>query len=165
MGNQILVSLLLVIFIGVLSGFLIFNYPPASIFMGDAGSLFLGYIMSVLSIKATFYVEHNLSIIPIVTPLLILAVPIYDTLSVIIIRIKNRKHIFCGDRNHFSHRLLNLGMSVKEAVLFIYLVTLALGVSAIALKGASFTSQIILLFQAIGLLAIIYLLEKVNNKK
>ena len=163
-GGQILVSLLLVIFIGSLLGFLRYNYPPASVFMGDAGSLFTGYLMSVLIILSTFYSNGTLSLIPFVAPLLILAVPIYDTFSVICIRIKNKKSIFTGDKNHFSHRLLQLGMSQKEAVLFIYLIALCLGIAALTLTRTDLKSQFILLLQSGGLLTIIYLLERIKNQ-
>ena len=163
-GGQILVCLLLVIFIGSLLGFLRYNYPPAKLFMGDAGSLFTGYIMSVLIIMSTFYSNGDISLIPFVAPVLILAVPIYDTLSVICIRIKNRKSIFTGDKNHFSHRLLKLGMSQKQAVLFIYLVSLCLGMAALTLTSTNLKSQFILLLQSCGLLTIIYLLERVKSQ-
>jgi UDP-GlcNAc:undecaprenyl-phosphate/decaprenyl-phosphate GlcNAc-1-phosphate transferase len=159
-GQQILVSLLLVFFIGALAGFLRFNYQPASIFMGDAGSLFIGYVLSVLTIMSTFHYSKEISIIPIAAPLLIFAVPIYDTVSVMGIRLKNGKSLFSGDKNHFSHRLLRLGMSQRGTVLFIYLVSLCLGISALALSNANVVGQYVLLFHSVGLLLIIYLLER-----
>jgi UDP-GlcNAc:undecaprenyl-phosphate GlcNAc-1-phosphate transferase len=164
-GKQILVSLLLIIFIGAVGGFLRFNYHPAKIFMGDAGSLFIGYIIAVITMMSTFYYQPEPSIVPFVSPLLILAVPFYDTFSVICIRIKNGKSIFSGDKNHFSHRLLRLGMSQKQTVLFIYLVSLCLGIAALVLKSSDVRGQVILLFQALGLLAIIYLLERLQHKE
>ncbi len=163
-GGQILVSLLLVIFIGSLLGFLRYNYPPGTIFMGDAGSLFIGYLMSVLIIMSTFYSNGSISLIPFAAPLLILAVPIYDTISVICIRIKNKKSVFTGDKNHFSHRLLKLGMSQKETVLFIYLVAMCLGMAALTLVQTDLKKQLILLVQSAGLLTIIYLFERVKNR-
>ncbi|MBU1864324.1 MAG: undecaprenyl/decaprenyl-phosphate alpha-N-acetylglucosaminyl 1-phosphate transferase [Candidatus Omnitrophica bacterium] len=163
-GQQLLVSLLLTILIGSLLGFLRYNYPPAKIFMGDAGSLFIGYILSVLTIMSTFYYDTSLSVIPFISPLLIFAVPIYDTLSVVIIRMRNNKSIFTGDKNHFSHRLLRLGMSTKETILVIYLVSLCLGISALTLSNTDLKSQIIVLIQSAGILSIIYLLERVKNK-
>ena len=164
-GGQILVSLLLIIFVGSILGFLKYNYNPASIFMGDAGSLFIGYLMGVLSIISTFYYNGAPSIVPIASPLLILAVPIYDTLSVILIRVKSKKSIFTGDKNHFSHRLLCIGMSQKETVLFIYLIALCLGIAALTLNNSDLKSQIIILVQAGGLLSIIYLLETIKSNK
>ena len=164
-GGQILVALLLIIFIGSLCGYLVFNYPPAKIFMGDAGSLFIGYFISVLTIKSTFYFDKDLSLVPFATPLVILAVPIYDTVSVIIIRLKNKKPIFAGDKNHFSHRLLRAGMSNRQAVNFIYLVAICLGIAALAMKSGDLQSQVILLIQAGGLLTMIYLMERIKINK
>lgn len=164
-GGNYLICLLLVIFAGSVCGFLRYNYNPAKIFMGDAGSLFIGYMISVLMIMTTFHVDQNVSLVPIAAPLLILAVPIYDTVSVICIRIKRKKSIFSGDKNHFSHRLLRLGMSQRGAVLFIYLVSLCLGIAALTLVNTDIKNQIILLFQALGLLMIIHLLEKERKEE
>ncbi len=164
-GGQILVSALILIFIGSVSGFLIYNFPPAKLFMGDAGSLFIGFFISVLAVKSTFYTAGNISMVPVVAPILILAVPIYDTISVICIRLKNGKNIFCGDKNHFSHRLIELGMTPKEALIFIYMVSVFFALGAIALMGASIVAQIIILLQGLGILILIYLLERLSGKK
>lgn len=159
-SGQILVSLLLVCVVGNLCGYLFFNYPPAKVFMGDAGSLVIGFFVSVLTIKSTFYYSEGISLVPMAAPLLIFAVPIYDTLSVIIIRIRNHKPIYTGDKNHFSHRLLRSGMSVRGALLFIYLIALGLGIAALVMKTSEWQGQVILVVQAVIFISIIYLMER-----
>lgn len=153
------VSAMLSAFIGALAGFLWFNFPPASIFMGDCGSMFIGYIVSVVTILGTYYKPSNPTLFPVVIPLLILAVPLFDVLSVIFIRILYKKSIFHPDKNHFSHRLVNLGMNVKTAVLFLYLVTFCVGVSSILLPQLSFLGVVIVFLQALGIMIVIAILE------
>jgi len=164
-GGQILISMLLLIFMGALLGFLRFNYPPASIFMGDCGSLFIGFMMSALIIMSTFYYESQMSLVPLAAPLMILSVPIYDTLSVIIIRIRNKQSLFVGDKNHFSHRLLKVGMTHREAVSFIYLVGLCTGMGALSLTSSDIFAQVVLSSQTILLVMLLHILKmvKTNN--
>ena len=109
---------------GALCGFLLYNLPPASIFMGDAGGLFLGFITSALSVYlsqicGSTNIETQLQW----APLLILAVPIYDFVSVNYLRIRSGQPPWVGDKNHISHRLVRLGLSRKNAVLAIYALT------------------------------------------
>ena len=162
-GGQLFVGTLLAIFIGVNLGFLVYNFPPASIFMGDSGSMFIGYMLAVLTIMNTYYTEGTSTIMPVVMPFLILIVPIYDTLSVIYIRWKRGVSIFTADRNHFSHRLVSLGMRKVQAVSFIYLVTACVGMGALLLKDLAFAGGAVILIQAIVVIAIIALLENVGK--
>ncbi|MBU4305513.1 MAG: undecaprenyl/decaprenyl-phosphate alpha-N-acetylglucosaminyl 1-phosphate transferase [Candidatus Omnitrophica bacterium] len=158
------VATILACFAGVLLGFLFFNFPPARMFMGDAGSLFIGYTLSLLTILNTFYTpDASLTPAPIIMPVLILLVPIFDTLSVICIRIRNKVSIFTPDKNHFSHRLVNRGMSAKQAVLFIYLVSFCLGLGAFLLTYLDKKGCMIVLLQAACILAIIVLLERESH--
>ncbi len=161
--GQFFVASILVCFIGTLLGFLKYNFPPASVFMGDAGSLFIGYTLSILTIVNTFYRESNPTPAPVIMPLLIMAVPIFDTCSVIYIRLKNKTSIFTADKNHFSHRLLNLGMSKRQALLFIYLVNFCIGLGALLLASLNLKGCLIILLQAVCIIAIIVLLEKVRK--
>ena len=169
LGGQVLIAMLLVVFIGAVLGFLRYNYSPASIFMGDSGSLFIGFFMSTVTIMSTFYYDNGASIVPIVAPLMVLSVPIYDTLSVIAIRLKNRQSLFVGDKNHFSHRLLRIGMTTREAVTYIYVVGLSTGIGALSLFHAPLFSQYALLIQTILLIMLLHHLKNVkhknNNKK
>lgn len=162
-NNQFFVSTILVAFLGVLLGFLKYNFPPAQIFMGDAGSLFIGFILSLLTILNTYYTNANPTIAPVIMPLLILAIPIFDTFSVICIRLRNKVSIFTADKNHFSHRLLGLGMSKKEAVLFIYLANFCIGLGALLLNSLDIKGCLIVFLQAVCMLTLIVLLEKIKK--
>lgn len=154
--------------LGATLGFLVFNTHPASIFMGDAGSLLLGYLISVLTIIFTFYQstsEHPQYVL--FVPLVVVAVPLFDTIGVILIRIKRGQSIFKADMNHLAHRLINLGMSVRESVFTIYLLTLGTGLPAVLLyfikKDYSLPSGLIVLFQVALLLIVITLLERAGR--
>ena len=112
------------------AGFLVYNFPPASIFMGDAGGLFLGFVAGGLS--AQLSQEHSGDLFAL-APLLVLAVPAYDLSSVVLIRLCRHLPPWQGDHNHLSHRLVRLGLSRRGAVLVIYALTLA---AALATLGA-----------------------------
>src|SRR3989338_4015682 len=120
--HHALLSLLLLIPIGCLSGFLPYNFPKAKIFLGDTGSLFIGFSLATFSIWLFEYLIHlNTSQWPIITGLLFLFfIPLCDTLTVIIIRVKNHKPIYVGDTNHLSHQLVRMGFASTEAVLILY---------------------------------------------
>jgi len=166
LGGQLFITAYLVALAGAIVGFLLYNFYPSSIFMGDAGSLFIGYNLAALSILATFISTSGQawSDWAIIMPVIIMAVPMFDTISVIIIRIKNHKPIFVGDKNHFSHRLVALGMSQREAVLTIYLVTLCTGVGALLLSDIEHISgAFLILLQTITVFWLITLLEHVKS--
>lgn len=164
-NQQYFVSLLLITFIGSIGGFLYFNFYPAKIFMGDAGSMVIGFIMATGTLLGTYYYPGLPTIFAVAMPLIILAVPIYDTISVIVIRIKTHKPIYQGDRNHFSHRLVNFGMSKPGAVILICLVTFATGISALLLQMVVWQGVLIILLQVLVFLAIIAILEYSGEKK
>lgn len=163
--RQFFISSMLSILAGAILGFLVFNFNPAKIFMGDAGSMFLGYIIAALTVAATFYQKIVPTHFSVIMPLLILAVPLYDTISVVVIRIKNRKPVYVGDRNHFSHRLTMLGMSHKGAVLFIYLVSFAAGVPALFLPFVGLTGAALILLQTLSIVSIVAFLEYYSRTK
>ncbi|MFC1667856.1 MraY family glycosyltransferase [Chlamydiota bacterium] len=164
-NHQYFVSLFLAAYVGSILGFLIYNFSPASIYMGDAGSMVIGFFMGVLTILGTYYYPEFPTVFPIAMPLVILSVPFYDVISVILIRSKNRKPIYIGDRNHFSHRLVRLGMTEQGAVLLIYILTFATGISSLLLQMVEFHGVIIILFQVVLFLFIIGLLEYYGKKK
>ncbi len=168
MAGQLFIGLFLVAFMGVLLGFLRYNFPPASIFMGDAGSLFIGFILSILTIMGTFYIKGSATLYPVLMPVIILGLPIYDTMSVIVIRTKNRESIFKPDKNHFSHRLLRLGMTHRGTALFIYLVTFCVAINAILLPRLEQIGVLLTAIQTVCILSIISFLEyygKLNTDK
>ena len=135
--GEFFISLLLLAFIGSLLGFLFYNYNPASVFLGDCGSLFIGYVIASLTLLERYVSHASSTLFPVLMPVLVLAVPIMDTATVILIRLREGRPIYVGDRRHLSHRLVALGFSPRTAVLFIYLVTLSLGLGAVNLSNAT----------------------------
>ncbi|MCK4249145.1 MAG: undecaprenyl/decaprenyl-phosphate alpha-N-acetylglucosaminyl 1-phosphate transferase [Candidatus Omnitrophica bacterium] len=162
--GQVLVSVMLSLFAGSLLGFLVYNFYPATIFMGDSGSMFIGYILSILTIMSTYYTSGSPTLMPVFMPLLILSVPIFDTLSVIYIRLRSGKSIFCGDENHFSHRLVRMGMSRRGAVCLIYLLTFCLGSGALLLRSLNIKGALVIILQALSVLTIMLILEQASVK-
>ena len=164
--GQVFVSAWLCLLLGALLGFLPYNFPPASSFMGDAGSLVIGFLLGVLTCLTT-YVRPGQTyyLYGIFTPLVLMAVPLYDMVSVILLRIRERASPLVGDRRHFSHRLLRRGMSTRTVVLTIYLCTLATAMAASLLAHVADNIGAILAFgQTIATLLIIALLENADVK-
>ena len=122
--------------LGACVGFLLWNFPPAKIFLGDAGSLFIGFWLACLTVSFTFYREKDL-LYTYGVPVAGLAVPLFDTVSVMCIRLKNGRPLFEGDTNHLAHRLAALGMSKRLAVLTIYVLALAAGTASVLLYHVS----------------------------
>lgn len=145
--GQYFSALLFLTLAGSMLGFLRYNFHPSSIFMGDAGSLFIGYMLAALTVSNSYVTTRSVSQLPVVVPVLVLGVPLFDTLSVMIIRFREKRPLFVGDKCHFSHRLRDLGMSVRQTVIFIYLVTLCVGVSAILIPQLSLLQSVIVLIQ------------------
>lgn len=166
--GQYFVGAMLVVLAGALAGFLLYNRPPARVFLGDAGSYLLGYMLAVLSVVFTF-TEAPRPLIPIALPLLIFAIPIYDSASVVLIRLRERRNPFEADRRHFSHRLVALGMSEREAVFTIHLLTLALGLSATLLhvfqNSMPVTGPLLVLAQVLAILGVIVMLERSGARR
>jgi len=144
-------------------GFLPWNFKPARVFMGDAGALTLGFLIATLSVSMTFY-NYGSTMLPLLAPVLVLAIPIFDTASVFWIRAREGRSIFSGDRKHFSHRLVDLGMSERTAVVTIWLAAAAIGLGATLLKDLSWTGGAVLLAQASGVFAIIVLMERAGKR-
>lgn len=165
-GNgQLFISTLLACFLGSIFGFLRYNFPSAKIFLGECGSSFIGYFLGCLAIMGTYYqYKPEQSFLPVLSPLLIFSLPFFDTISVIYIRIRNKKPIFEGDKNHLSHRLVRLGMTPSQAVIFCYLLTLACGIGALILKRMTTIGGIIVFFQTILILLCVAILESTGRK-
>ena len=130
-GNQPLIGLLLLTLAAAIGGFLRYNLPPARVFMGSAGSMFIGYILSITTILATFTINNACTNYVIALPIVILSIPLYDTLSVIFLRSIKKVSITKGDLNHLVHRLMRAGFSQKKAVFLIYLMSFAIGILGI----------------------------------
>lgn len=157
--EQFFVSAMLAAFTGAVVGFLFFNLHPASIFMGDAGSLFLGYMFAVLTVLGTYYRPANPTTFPIVVPLVVLAIPLYEMATVTAIRLNKGLSPFKASKHHFSFRMRGLGLGVRGAVGFIYLVTAATGVAALLLPQLDTVGALLDLLLVALVLTIVALLE------
>ncbi|MBI3098701.1 MAG: undecaprenyl/decaprenyl-phosphate alpha-N-acetylglucosaminyl 1-phosphate transferase [Planctomycetes bacterium] len=143
---------------GAAAGFLCWNFPPARCFMGDSGSLFLGYWLAALTVLFTFYQERY-ALYSIAVPIVVLAVPIFDTLAVIWLRFRQGAPILVGDRQHLSHRLTALGMSPRRAILTVYLLTAATGIAGLTLYNTNTFGAVGVFGQTVLVLVVLFLLE------
>jgi UDP-GlcNAc:undecaprenyl-phosphate GlcNAc-1-phosphate transferase len=135
-SGQYLVGALSAAVLGACLGFLFYNFNPASIFMGDSGSLFLGFILAAIGIKLRF--PDNVTFVTWMIPPLVLGIPLFDTALVIISRVRRGLNpLTTPGKDHVSHRLVAMDMTQREAVLTLYLVAGALGVIAIFVTQAS----------------------------
>ncbi len=158
------VALPLVLLAGSLLGFLAWNRPPASIFMGDCGSNLIGFLLATLTVTGTFY-ERSGSRHVMLAPLCVMAVPLYDFCTVIFIRLMQGRSPFHGDKSHFSHRLVELGLHPVYAVLTIHLTTAMTGLGALLLyKVADWTGAAIVVALIFCVLSVIAILETVGRR-
>lgn len=140
------VGILALIFTGVCVGFLVFNFKPASIFLGESGSLFLGFFLGILAV---------ISGGKIATTLLVMAVPILDIVRVMIVRKLRQQKISQGDREHLHYRLLDVGFSEKNAVLMLYSVALVFGVTTLFLPSYGKVCALVVLLCGMVLVSIL----------
>ncbi len=148
MEGHVAVAILAIILAASVFGFLPFNFNPAKIFMGDTGSMFLGFTLSVLAVVG---LTKSATIISIFIPVVILGIPIFDTMFAIIRRFLNGTPIFQADKEHLHHQLLNMGLTHRQTVLTIYAVNLCLGSSAVLMSLMAPPQAVIIL---VGLTAI-----------
>jgi UDP-GlcNAc:undecaprenyl-phosphate/decaprenyl-phosphate GlcNAc-1-phosphate transferase len=163
-----LVAGLMLVLIGSLTGFLCHNWHPARIFMGDTGSYFIGLLMSCGTLLGTYYDKAGSpgSRHVLLAPICILAVPLYDFCSVILIRTFQGRSPFHADKSHFSHRLVELGLRPRNAVLTVHLATLTTGLAALLLYRVSDWSGAFLVVALVTCtLAIVAILETVGRTK
>ncbi len=132
-----------------IGGFFVLNFPKAKIFMGDAGSNVIGFVIACIAVSGQYVAVSRLTRLPVIAPILILSVPIYDTFSVMIIRKIKGYSIFRADTNHISHRLTRMGLSHKNSVLIIFLVGIISGLSGFILKDLYLYSALVVLGQII----------------
>ncbi len=152
--GQVLAAYFSVVLIGANLGFLYHNFYPAKIYMGDTGSNFLGFMIAVISMLGLF---KNIAIFSFIIPIVILAVPIFDTLFAIIRRASNNQRIMAPDNKHIHYQLLNIGLSHRQSVLVMYGFSLVFGLLAIlSTKASIITTVIVTLFT----LMLIYLLAE-----
>ncbi len=154
--SPMIAILMITSLIGALVGFLPFNFSPAKTFIGDTGSNFLGYILSIVSI---FGVAKTYTAVVIALPMLVLGLPIFDVVWAIIRRIikgKSIKAIFQADKGHLHHRLIAKGFSQKQAVLVMYAMSAALGLFAIILLESGIWKALSFLLMVIAALFLGY---------
>ncbi len=128
--DQPMVGLFLIAFLGSIAGFFPWNFKSARIFLGDNGSLFIGYMLAAFTLLCK-YSSPSVSYVTVFIPVLVFGVPIYDAASVIIVRLWRGIAPWKGDRNHFAHRLVKMGMSDKAAVVFSYFIATTTGFVAV----------------------------------
>jgi len=133
-------------------GFLRYNWQPARIFMGDSGSLFIGFILAAISLGESYTTINNIGLF---APLLVLGIPIYDTLLVIFFRMLKGKSIFAGSLDHFSFRLEAMGYKRKKVILINYYLSVILGLTAFLITVVKFELAVIISVAIIAF-AIIY---------
>ena len=156
--GEFFISLVLVALMGALLGFLVFNWHPASVFLGDCGSLFIGFVLASLTILQRYVSHASSTYFPILMPVLVLALPILDTATVTVIRLREGRPIYVGDSRHLSHRLVSLGMSPPLAVATIYLMTLGIGLGAVGLAHADLVRSLVIVVQALAVVAVVLIL-------
>ena len=132
--DQYLVSSFCWLISGAFLGFIPYNYPKASAFLGDAGSHLAGYLLAVIAILPHFYSASHPKKWAVLTPVIILAVPLFDITQVVLRRIKNRKPIYVGDNNHISHLLVKRGFSKPAATALIWCIALLSGLLGLILN-------------------------------
>lgn len=164
-GGQVFVGAMAVIFIGALLGFLVFNFPPAEIFMGDSGSMVVGFIVALLTLRTTYYQQAaSGNWYPVLMPLIVMAVPLYDFISVTLLRLCQGKSPFVGDTQHFSHRLRRRGLTETQTVLTLYLATLLTGLGGTFLYQVNLAGAVLIFIQTVMILAIIAILESASSQ-
>lgn len=157
LGNNAATAILAIILAGSILGFLPWNFNPAKIFMGSAGSYLIGYILGILAIVSGGKLA---------TAIIVLGLPIFDALWVVARRVISKKSPFASDRRHLHHRLIDAGFSIRNTVLILYLIALIFGILAIVDTGAE--AKFVLIIWVVATLTIIgattFVLEKKNGK-
>ncbi len=161
---QLFVAGFLLVLVGSLVGFLWHNRPPARLFMGDAGSYLVGYLLAMATLTATF-AGHDVPKHAMLAPICVLAVPLYDTATVLLIRWRAGRSIFAGDKSHFSHRLVELGMTPGRAVSTIYLATATCGLGALLLHQVDGVGACVILLLVGCTLLLVAILETAGRRK
>ena len=174
-AGQWLVATLAGALLGALLGFLWFNLPPARAYLGDGGSLVIGLLLSVVALEMTYHVAPGAETTPpagapaalsrdtrwhaVLMPLVVFAVPLYDLVSVTLIRLREGRSPMTGDRNHFSHRLVKLGLSRPAAVTVIWLATLATAAGGLVIARVEADAAALVAVQVAAVLATLAVLE------
>ncbi len=177
LNEQWFVAMTLALLVGALVGFLVFNFPwrrdGATIFMGDGGSLVVGFLLAFLTVRTTYIDPQGRGEVAatsgawygVLMPVFVLAVPLYDMASVVVIRLSQGRSPFIGDRQHFSHRLLHRGLSVRQALAVICGCTAVTGISGIIVGRVAPWQAALLGGQSLIVVAILALYEHASRPK
>lgn len=141
--GQVNATLVTALLAGAALGFLPYNFNPAKIFMGDTGAMFLGFVLAAVAVDGAV---KSATTIALVVPILALGLPIFDTAFAIVRRFLKGKPIMQADRGHIHHRLLDVGFSQRQAVVYMYLMSLALGLCAVILIWVGVKQALLTLF-------------------
>lgn len=151
------IALLGLALMGGCFGFLPFNFNPAKIFMGDTGSMFLGYMLSVLSVQGMF---KSYAVISFAVPIIMLGLPLFDALFAMARRLLTGKNPMSADRGHLHHRLYDMGFSQKQTVFILYAISGVLGITSILLAEQRFLRAMLLLICVLIFLLIATMMGK-----
>jgi UDP-GlcNAc:undecaprenyl-phosphate/decaprenyl-phosphate GlcNAc-1-phosphate transferase len=165
--RQPLAAMLAAATAGALLGFLPWNFPRATIFLGDSGSHLTGFLLGALALLPHYYTysNPNPTALPVVIPLIVLALPLFDLVAVMWQRWRRGVPVYLGDTNHISHRFARLGLSRPAAVAVIYLLTLVLGLGAVELLWAPAWVAALVVIQTLGVLAVVTTLQHFGGKR
>jgi UDP-GlcNAc:undecaprenyl-phosphate GlcNAc-1-phosphate transferase len=159
-GN-ILIAIMTITFSGSLLGFLRFNWQPASIYLGDTGSMFLGFLVGALGMSCSYTQNNNIASL---SPIILLGVPIFDTILVSLCRLRKGKSPLQGSPDHFAHRFIKIGWSLNRVVLGAYFVTAVFGILVLLLMGMENIWLATILVSAVSFAGIILLFLLANIK-
>ena len=162
-SGQVVMAVLMLALLGSLTGFLFFNFNPAKIFMGDCGSMFLGFTIATSSVMCS---TKSHALVGLALPVLVLGIPIFDTLFSMLRRFLERRSMFAPDRSHFHHRLLDLGLKQRHVVIVIYAVTLlAAGLGMFMMVTRNTNSLVIFLCVLLLLLLVFRIVGSVRLRE
>ncbi|MFK7759994.1 MAG: MraY family glycosyltransferase [Phycisphaerales bacterium] len=164
LNAQWFIGVTLALLVGGCVGFLIWNFPPAKIFMGDGGSLVIGFVLAITTVRTTYIPAESSGPVSggwysLFMPIAVLAVPLYDFVSVTMIRIWQGKSPFVGDLQHFSHRLRDRGLGNRGTILVIYALTASSGIAGILLTRAQDWEAVLLGVQVLLVIAALAVFE------
>jgi len=165
LNAQWFIAATLALLLGSLLAFLWFNFSPARIFMGDGGSLVVGFVLAILTARTTYYNPEIEGYVlgggwyGVFMPVIVLAIPLYDCVSVTIIRLRQGRSPFVGDQQHFSHRLVERGLSKRNAVLVIWAATAVTGIGGISLGQLQPWQALLVGVQTLLVLGMLAMLE------
>jgi len=156
--GEFFIALLLSAVIGATLGFFQFNIRGGWIFLGDSGSLLLGYLLGAVSLMATYVDPRDTSLFPVLAPLIILGLPLFDTFSVIVITLRKKRPVFQGDEMQLSHRLVRMGMTMRQAVYFSYLMAFAIALNGLLMLDSRVLHSVIAIVEVTALVAMVTVL-------